>query len=155
MTRLDEFLSIASRRMSRRQAGVAGAALLALLTGVDLAEARKRKRNAKRERPQPSQGQNAISRRRRRCGGIAGIPCPEGFTCVDDPRDDCDPKRGGADCIGICVRQRKDPCAGIACEPCGRTTCPPGQVCCNASCGICTDPGMACIMIACDEIEAE
>lgn len=36
------------------------------------------------------------------CGGIAGIPCPEGKTCVDDPRDDCDPKRGGADCPGIC-----------------------------------------------------
>ena len=36
------------------------------------------------------------------CGGIAGIPCPEGKTCVDDPSDDCDPKRGGADCPGIC-----------------------------------------------------
>ena len=38
------------------------------------------------------------------CGGIAGIPCPEGFTCVDNPRDNCDPKTGGADCGGICVR---------------------------------------------------
>ncbi len=38
------------------------------------------------------------------CGGIAGIPCPEGFTCVDDPRDNCNPKTGGADCGGICVR---------------------------------------------------
>ncbi len=36
------------------------------------------------------------------CGGIAGIPCPAGKTCVDDPSDDCDPKRGGADCPGIC-----------------------------------------------------
>ena len=36
------------------------------------------------------------------CGGIAGIPCPSGKTCVDDPADDCDPKRGGADCPGIC-----------------------------------------------------
>ncbi|SFN65537.1 Kazal-type serine protease inhibitor family protein [Nitrosospira briensis] len=36
------------------------------------------------------------------CGGIAGIPCPEGKTCVDNPKDDCDPKRGGADCPGIC-----------------------------------------------------
>jgi hypothetical protein len=36
------------------------------------------------------------------CGGIAGIPCPEGKTCVDNPSDDCDPKRGGADCPGIC-----------------------------------------------------
>lgn len=24
-------------------------------------------------------------------------------TCVDDPRDDCDPQKGGADCSGICV----------------------------------------------------
>ena len=36
------------------------------------------------------------------CGGIAGIRCPEGKACVDDPSDDCDPKRGGADCPGIC-----------------------------------------------------
>jgi hypothetical protein len=36
------------------------------------------------------------------CGGIAGIPCPTGKTCVDDPSDTCDPKRGGADCSGIC-----------------------------------------------------
>ena len=36
------------------------------------------------------------------CGGIAGIRCPEGKTCVDDPSDDCNPKRGGADCPGIC-----------------------------------------------------
>ncbi|MBN9133905.1 MAG: proteinase inhibitor [Nitrosospira multiformis] len=36
------------------------------------------------------------------CAGIAGIRCPEGKTCVDDPSDDCDPKRGGADCPGIC-----------------------------------------------------
>lgn len=38
------------------------------------------------------------------CGGIAGFPCPEGYTCVDDPSDDCDPTRGGADCGGICRR---------------------------------------------------
>src|SRR5262245_40449592 len=38
------------------------------------------------------------------CGGIAGIPCPSGCVCVDDPRDDCNPKRGGADCSGICTQ---------------------------------------------------
>jgi hypothetical protein len=38
------------------------------------------------------------------CGGIAGLPCPQGQTCVDDPRDDCDPKKGGADCGGICTK---------------------------------------------------
>ena len=36
------------------------------------------------------------------CGGIAGTRCPQGKMCVDDPTDDCDPKRGGADCPGIC-----------------------------------------------------
>lgn len=38
------------------------------------------------------------------CGGIAAQPCPEGYVCVDDPRDDCDPARGGADCAGLCRR---------------------------------------------------
>ena len=37
------------------------------------------------------------------CGGIAGFPCPKGQSCVDDPRDDCDPAKGGSDCIGLCV----------------------------------------------------
>ena len=37
------------------------------------------------------------------CGGFAGLLCPEGLICVDDPSDDCDPARGGADCIGVCV----------------------------------------------------
>lgn len=37
------------------------------------------------------------------CGGIAGIPCPDGMNCVDDPTDDCDPKQDGADCPGICT----------------------------------------------------
>lgn len=39
----------------------------------------------------------------RACGGIAGIQCPTGKICMDDPADDCDPKRGGADCPGICT----------------------------------------------------
>lgn len=51
--------------------------------------------------------------RRAFCGGIAGIPCPEGYTCVDDPSDDCDPERGGADCGGICQKEKKPPaCTG-------------------------------------------
>jgi len=34
-------------------------------------------------------------------------------------------------------------------SPCGNQICATGQVCCNASCGICTPPGYACIQIAC------
>lgn len=37
------------------------------------------------------------------CGGIAAFPCPNGFSCVDNPDDSCDPQNGGADCGGICV----------------------------------------------------
>ena len=69
------------------------------------------------------------------CGGIAGFPCPEGETCVDDPSDDCDPQNGGADCGGICVEA----------TPCGDTQCGAGMVCCNPVMGICTKPGMVCI----------
>ncbi len=36
------------------------------------------------------------------CGGIAGIQCPAGQACVDDPNDSCDPEAGGADCSGLC-----------------------------------------------------
>src|SRR5688572_25232202 len=43
------------------------------------------------------------------CGGIAGFPCPDGYVCVDDPRDSCDPRRGGADCCGICKKRGKPP----------------------------------------------
>jgi hypothetical protein len=34
-------------------------------------------------------------------------------------------------------------------EACGAKTCPSGQVCCNASCGICTPPDGACTQQAC------
>ncbi|KAK3321832.1 hypothetical protein B0H66DRAFT_589665 [Apodospora peruviana] len=38
------------------------------------------------------------------CGGIAAIQCEsKDDICIDDPRDDCNPKHGGADCGGICV----------------------------------------------------
>jgi hypothetical protein len=40
------------------------------------------------------------------CGGLAGIPCPEGLVCVDDPRDECDPQASGADCAGLCAPGR-------------------------------------------------
>ena len=38
------------------------------------------------------------------CGGFAGIKCVgKNRECYDDPRDDCDPMNGGADCGGICL----------------------------------------------------
>lgn len=36
-------------------------------------------------------------------------------------------------------------------EACGSTICGPGTSCCNASCGICTPPGVGCIAIACED----
>jgi hypothetical protein len=45
------------------------------------------------------------------CGGIAGIKCPEGGLCVDDPSDSCDPQHGGADCGGVCVCDKLARCA--------------------------------------------
>jgi hypothetical protein len=38
------------------------------------------------------------------------------------------------------------PAAG---EPCGASTCAPGKVCCNASCGTCTNPGETCEKLVC------
>lgn len=148
--------------------------------------------------------------RRRTCGGIAGTACPDGFVCVDDRRDSCDPMNGGADCGGICRRAHRtrcdygdpsrtyvsrdpDQCATIrfACESgnaffdecgcgcesvclstafcvegyqwdeascscvaggqaCGANVCRAGDVCCNASCGICTPPDGFCTQQVCD-----
>ncbi len=53
------------------------------------------------------------------CGGIAGFSCPPGSTCIDDPKDDCDPNQGGADCGGVCVREEEPQrCGGFTGEPC-------------------------------------
>jgi hypothetical protein len=42
------------------------------------------------------------------CGGVTGQQCPAGQTCVDDPKDTCDPNtygqdKAGADCPRICA----------------------------------------------------
>jgi hypothetical protein len=41
------------------------------------------------------------------------------------------------------------PSGGNTGEPCGGGTCAAGDVCCNASCGICTPPGGMCTMQVC------
>ena len=37
------------------------------------------------------------------CGGLTAAKCPQGYHCVDDPADKCDPATMAADCSGICV----------------------------------------------------
>ncbi len=51
------------------------------------------------------------------CGGIGGIPCKQGFGCIDDPSDDCDPKTGGVDCLGICVPGKSSESSAPAAPP--------------------------------------
>ena len=73
-----------------------------------------------------------------KCGGFAGLPCPGGMKCVDDPSDDCNPAAGGADCGGVC---KSDPCALVRCaEPqcehrLQRAVVPPGR-CCKVCLGL-------------------
>jgi hypothetical protein len=109
--RLAREVAGASRR--RVLAGLAGAALAALGVGGG------------RGRAQTTVG--AIDWTGRFCGGIAGIPCPSGYACVDDPGDACDPTGGGADCGGVCQP------SGDA-SVCAAVSCLEGSVCCDV-CG--------------------
>ncbi len=58
------------------------------------------------------------------CGGLAGLPCPNGARCVDRPADGCDPGNGGTDCIGLCVYDPIETCAGFV-----HSDCPAGGIC--------------------------
>jgi hypothetical protein len=58
---------------------------------------------------------------RKFCGGFGNFPCPEGFECADDWRDDCDVNNGGADCGGLCMPPF---CGGF-----GNIQCPAGLTC--------------------------
>ncbi|SFF17298.1 hypothetical protein SAMN02745121_07318, partial [Nannocystis exedens] len=58
------------------------------------------------------------------CGGFAGLECPGDLVCVDDPNDDCNPYKDGADCIGYCEDPGPTACGGFPGTPC-----PEGQVC--------------------------
>lgn len=44
-------------------------------------------------------------------------------------------------------------CRPITGTPCGPGRCAAGQVCCNESCGICTEPGGFCTQQICEPIE--
>ncbi|MBI4511017.1 MAG: protease complex subunit PrcB family protein [Deltaproteobacteria bacterium] len=65
--------------------------------------------------------QSSISRTRRvkndkvkpcgpKCAGKMGLTCPGIGRCIDDPTDTCDPERGGADCLGLCLCDAKAKC---------------------------------------------
>lgn len=64
------------------------------------------------------------------CGGIAGLKCDNGLTCVDDPTDGCDPNNGGSDCGGICVKQDSKTCGDGTQLMCRRVapSCPRGTI---------------------------
>ncbi|WP_437779307.1 hypothetical protein [Sorangium sp. So ce1097] len=49
------------------------------------------------------------------CGGITSRGCGGTNQCVDDPDDDCDPRRD-ADCGGLCVGEPCGGFAGFACD---------------------------------------
>ena len=171
---IDRLARIGSQRADRRGAGrLAAAVAAAIAAPAAAAEAKGRGKRKKRGRGGVSDGSNPAGRF---CGGIAGIPCPGGFVCVDDPRDDCDPTKGGADCGGVCV-QKENPCAHIRCragtscckrcggiclptgvpcrnvkcapQVCGKSVCPPGEYCCNPSCGVCAPLNGACTQQVC------
>jgi hypothetical protein len=77
--------------------------------------------------------------------------------CTDPPPRPVD---AGLDCSGIaalCVTGTVwsvEACGCVPGEPCGTATCTGGQLCCNESCGICTEPDGACTQQLC-EPEAE
>ncbi|MFZ5892546.1 MAG: hypothetical protein ACOY0T_15915 [Myxococcota bacterium] len=87
----------------------------------------------------------------------AAVLCPTGTRCVAsgdtatcEPIDPCATVRckAGYHCVanGSTATCEPDATGGS----CGSVTCPEGTVCCNASCGWCRPPGVACIQIACD-----
>jgi len=73
----------------------------------------------------------------------ANVRCMAGTHCemvqVQCVRAPCDP-------VPECKPDVAPQAAGTAC---GKNTCAAGQVCCNDSCGICTEPGKGCIKMLC------
>jgi hypothetical protein len=75
--------------------------------------------------------------------GETGPSCTNPVQCFADP---CSVSTDVAACVnGQCVAQPAP--TGVQC---GTKTCANGDVCCNASCGICTPPGYSCIQLACN-----
>jgi hypothetical protein len=87
--------------------------------------------------------------------------CPSGQICTTE-QGACDAAPGcrnmtssgtliacPAVCYGVC--QPKDLVPPPKGEACGKNTCAVGEVCCNASCGICTAPGGGCTKQLCSD----
>lgn len=83
------------------------------------------------------------------CGGIAGLRCPVGTVCMDDPRDSCEPG-SGADCSGICVVPLTDASPDIC--PAGFIEVDDETDDCNPDCG---DPDCATLCVATDNTVCE
>jgi len=89
------------------------------------------------------------------CGGAASLSCLEGAICVDNPNDNCNPKLGGSDCIGICKCDCSAvQCPSIACHlspwesytPAGEC-CPKCKMCSNGETPLyrdCSQPAYPC-----------
>ena len=74
-------------------------------------------------------------------------PCPaaQGLSCEKDLKVCDDGSTVSRDPFSFC---KFFPCPTV--QECGTAVCDEGWVCCNASCGICTKPGGACIQRFCD-----
>ena len=75
-----------------------------------------------------------------RCGVVGATLCPAGYHCMDDPSDDCDPRKGS--CPGVCAAAAcgsKAACAsGFECVDDPADACKPDEG--HESCaGICVE----------------
>ena len=63
----------------------------------------------------------------------------------------CEKRQSKSTCRKRCEREQSGVDIDQACGvPCGPVTYPAGKICCNKSCGICTEPGGFCIALHCD-----
>eukprot|EP00484_Ammonia_sp_Unknown_P006924 CAMPEP_0197075042 /NCGR_PEP_ID=MMETSP1384-20130603/211413_1 /TAXON_ID=29189 /ORGANISM="Ammonia sp." /LENGTH=436 /DNA_ID=CAMNT_0042513885 /DNA_START=26 /DNA_END=1334 /DNA_ORIENTATION=+ len=82
------------------------------------------------------------------CGGFAGLSCPDGQICIDDPRDDCDPDHGGADLEEFVLMTASRQPDGQICIDDPRDDCDPDHG--GADCGgICVDDGITTTSTGC------
>ena len=88
--------------------------------------------------------------------GNCGTTCTETMLCIqgyywNSATCQCEPSQACAvRCAsGYTLDESTCSCVPSGGSSCGTATCAAGQVCCNSSCGICTEPGGACIQLYC------